>query len=147
MTATQFRALRFVFPYTQTLSDDGVGMQHSPRGGLSTVVGDDSVRQALLMLLSTRPGERVNRPTYGCSLHRLLFSPADDTTAGLAMHYVQQAVRQWEPRVDVVALDAVPSLTDAGDPVIQIELRYRVKYTASVDSLVVTMPLNDGSGA
>lgn len=147
MSSPQFRALRFVFPYTETLSDDGVGLQHSPRGGLSTVAGDDSIRQALLMLLSTRPGERVNRPTYGCSLHRLLFSPADDTTAGLAMHYVQQAVRQWEPRVDVAGLDAVPTVTESGDPVIHIELKYQVKYSASVDSLVVSVPLNDGSAA
>ena len=32
-----------------------------------------------------RPGERVNRPRYGCHLFRLAFAPADDTTAGLAI--------------------------------------------------------------
>ena len=65
-----------------------------------------SVRQAILLLLSTRPGERVMRPTYGCDLHRLVFSPNDDTTAGLAIHYVRQALERWEPRIEVIRLDA-----------------------------------------
>lgn len=146
MTAPRFRALRFMMPYAELPSAEGPGLQHSPRGGLSTVVGDDSIRQALLLLISTRPGERVNRPAYGCNLNRLVFSPADDTTAGLAMHYVQQAVLQWEPRVDVINLDAVPTETAAGDPAVEIQLTYRVKYTASVDTLAVVMPLDDGGG-
>ena len=45
---------------------------------------NDSIRQAILLLFSTRPGERVMRPDYGCDIHRLVFSPNDDTTAGLA---------------------------------------------------------------
>lgn len=152
MTAARFRALRFVLPASEPATGpssgpaaEGSGLQHSPRGGLSTVVGDDSIRQALLLLISTRPGERVNRPAYGCNLQKLVFAPADDTTAGLAMHYVQQAVRQWEPRVDVVTLDAIPTDDLTGDPVIEIHLTYRVRSTASVDTLVVTMPLTAGS--
>ncbi len=145
MTTVRYRALRFVLASSQRSSGEGSGLQHSPRGGLSTVAGDDSIRQALLLLISTRPGERVNRPAYGCNLQRLVFAPADDTTAGLAMHYVQQAVRQWEPRVDVVTLDALPTEDLAGDPAIEIQLSYRVRATSSVDTLVVTMPLNAGS--
>jgi len=66
------------------------------------VDGDDSVRQAILLLLSTVPGERIMRPEYGCLIHQLVFSPNDATTAGLAIHYVQRALDLWEPRVDVV---------------------------------------------
>ena len=46
------------------------------------------------------------RPTYGCYLRRLLFAPNDDTTAGLAIHYVRSAIERWEPRIDILALDA-----------------------------------------
>jgi len=144
MTAPRFRALRFVLPDQDPPSPEGPGLQHSPRGGLSTVTGEDSVRQALLLLISTRPGERVNRPSYGCDLYRLVFAPADDTTAGLAMHYVRQAVAQWEPRVDVVELDAVPQVDP---PAIEIELSYRLKATSAVNTLAVVMPLSGGSGA
>ena len=67
------------------------------------VEDDASIRQSLLLLLSTSPGERVMRPDYGCSLRRLVFAPNDDTTAGLAIHYVRQAVERWEPRVEILA--------------------------------------------
>ena len=56
----------------------------SARGRLAMVEGNAAVRQAIQMLLSTAPGERVMRPGYGCDLQRLVFAPNDDTTAGLA---------------------------------------------------------------
>ena len=40
------------------------------------------------------------RPGYGCHLFRLAFAPNDDTTAGLAIHYVRQALERWEPRIE-----------------------------------------------
>jgi len=46
-------------------------------------------------------GERVLRPEYGCDLHRLVFSPNDATTAGLAVHYVRAALLRWEPRIEI----------------------------------------------
>ena len=52
------------------------------------------------------------RPDYGCDLHRLVFSPADDTTAGLAIHHVRQAVERWEPRIDLIDVDARPAVDD-----------------------------------
>ena len=63
-------------------------------GGLAMVHGDEAIRQAIMLLLvSTVPGERLMRPDYGSHLHRLLFAPNDQTTAGLAIHYVRQALR------------------------------------------------------
>ncbi len=59
-----------------------------PDGRVATVSGDASVRQSLMLLLATLPGERVMRPDYGCPLHRIVFAPNDATTAGLAIHYV-----------------------------------------------------------
>src|ERR1017187_1926252 len=64
------------------------------------------MRQALLLLLSTRPGERVMRPDYGCPLKGLGFEPNDDTTAGMAIGYIRRAIERWEPRVRIVRLDA-----------------------------------------
>ena len=54
----------------------------------SMIAGDAAIRQSIILLLTTTPGERVMRPDYGCPLHRLMFQPNDATTAGLAIHYV-----------------------------------------------------------
>ena len=98
------------------------------------------MRQALLLLLSTRPGERINRPTYGCHLFRLAFAPADDTTAGLAIHYVARAVEQWEPRITVLSLDA--SRSQESPELLEVRLRYRVRSTQHQDELAITLPVD-----
>lgn len=100
------------------------GLVLTPSGGLATVDDADAVRQSIILLLTTIPGERVMRPDYGCPLHRLMFAPADATTAGLAIHYVRQAVSRWEPRVEIVGLDAV---ADAHVGRLAVTLQYRLR--------------------
>jgi len=117
------------------------GLQLSGRGQIETVTERSSVRQAILLLLSTRPGERVMRPQYGCDLHRLVFSPNDDTTAGLAIHYVRQAIELWEPRIDRVRLDAVRSLDEESPGLLEISLEYRLRATLENEHLVYGLNL------
>lgn len=118
------------------------GLSLTPRGGLDTISDRAGVRQALLLLLLTRPGERVLRPTYGCELHKLLFWPNDDTTAGLAIHYVRQAIERWEPRVDRVRVDA--QRNPETDSRLDITLAYRVRSTGDEDRLSVQLNLEGG---
>lgn len=119
------------------------GPSPSPSGGLQLVHGDAAIRQAILLLLTTVPGERVMRPDYGCPLNRLLFWPNDATTAGLAIHYVRQAIRRFEPRVQIVRLDAGP---DRNDPaLLVITLEYRVRQTGSVERLDASIRLEPGA--
>ena len=120
------------------------GLQLSGRGQIETVTERSSVRQAILLLLSTRPGERVMRPQYGCDLHRLVFSPNDDTTAGLAIHYVRQAIELWEPRIDRVRLDAARSLDDESPGLLEISLEYRLRATLENERLVYGLELGGG---
>ena len=121
---------------------DERGLTIGPRGAIAMVEGDESVRQAILLLLSTMPGERVMRPEYGCNLHRLAFAPNDDTTAGLAIHYVRRALERWEPRIEILKLDAGrnvqrPTLLD-------INLHYRVLATQRVADLTFSLNLAEG---
>jgi phage baseplate assembly protein W len=140
MTTPRYRAWRFVHP--DLVASEGTssgGLQVSPRGRIEMVEEDASVRQAILLLLSTAPGERVMRPTYGCHLRRLVFSPNDDTTAGLAIHYVRQALERWEPRIDVLAIDAT---SDPEAPErLDILLEYRVRATNRGGSIAYPLEL------
>lgn len=118
------------------------GLRVAPGGGLASVSDAASVRQSLLLLLSTRTGERVNRPDYGCRLFQLVFEPASDTTAGLAMHYVARAVERWEDRISIVTLDAGRVPTEPSQ--LEIRLHYRIRATSQEDRLIVVVPLNTG---
>ena len=138
MTEPRERAFRFV----EAGFDAGThgGLSVTAAGGVAMVDGDESIRQAIYLLLSTTPGERVMRPAYGSRLHRLMFAPNDDTTAGLAIHYVRQALRRWEPRVEVLDVDAQPD--PDGSWRLNIQLHYRVR--ASLNTGVVAYSVDLG---
>lgn len=130
MIPPTYRAWRFVHPDLDRV-EAAPGLQISQQGAIEMVTEHESIRQAVLLLLSTVPGERVLRPAYGCELHRLVFSPNDDTTAGLAIHYVRQAIRLWEPRIEVIRLTA--SRSEDADGILVIELEYRARITLQTD--------------
>lgn len=135
--------LRFVHPDLDA-SVGGTGLVTTPAGRLEVVQGEETVRQALLMLLSTRPGERVLRPEYGCDLHRLVFEPNDETTAGIAIGHVRRAIERWEPRVEIIDLDGGP---DPDDPSrLEIVLEFRVRFLPRTHRLRWSLSLSaDGA--
>lgn len=144
MTRSAWRGVRFLIPgFDVDISGAGGGFRLDHRGALGTIADRTAVRQALLLLLSTRPGERVMRPTYGCDLFKLVFWPNDDTTAGLAIHYVREAITRWEPRVDRLRVDATRNPDDPSR--LDIKLDYRVRTTGEKDRLAVQLDLQ-GSG-
>jgi phage baseplate assembly protein W len=136
MPPPRWQAFRFADPGLVSIGRAG-GLTVDPTGSLATVDGDASVRQAILLLLVTRPGERVMRPQYGSLLHRLVFAPDDATTAGLAIHYVRQALARWELRIEVLDVDAGAE-PDAPEQLV-ITLRYRVR--ASQQEATLTIPV------
>jgi phage baseplate assembly protein W len=138
MNAARFRAWQFLLPGIDA-ADVEAGLGISPTGGVQMVSDRASIRQAILLLVSTRPGERVMRPEYGCDLHRLVFSPNDATTAGLAVHYVRSALLRWEPRIEIVRLDAEADPSDPGRLVITLE--YRLKASRELDRLTTAVQL------
>ena len=130
---------RFVHPDLDTAGQrPGLGL--TLRGSVALQSGAALVRQSLLLLLSTTPGERVMRPEYGCWLSRLLFAPNDDTTAGLAIHYVRQAVDRFEPRARIVRLDAGPDPLRSS--LLRLDLSYRVPSLGVSDDLHLELDLS-----
>ncbi|HEX7038822.1 MAG TPA: GPW/gp25 family protein [Trueperaceae bacterium] len=140
MTAPPSNAWRFRHPDLEP--GEGAGLGLTPAGGVAMIGGDASVRQAVILLLSTTPGERVMRPTYGCSLHHLAFAPNDPTTAGLAIHAVRQALERWEPRIVIERLDAGPH--PERPERLEVELVYRVVATRGRDELRFALDLETG---
>lgn len=108
------------------------GLHISPSGGLAMVDGHMSIRQSILIILSTVPGERIMRPDFGCDLYRLTFSPNDETTAGLAIYYVKRALEKWEKRIALTRVDAGPSPNLP--EVLEIHLSYRIRALLREDT-------------
>jgi len=137
--AAKYRAWRFIHPDFDTI-EQAPGLQVSPGGSIQMIDRDDSVRQAILLILSTATGERVMHPEYGCDLDQLVFMKNDETLLGLAIHLVRKALERWEPRIEIKKLDAEFNKNEPGR--MDILLDYRVRNTSSVDSLMVPINLS-----
>ena len=55
----------------------------------------EHVEQMIKQVLLTNPGERVNRPDFGCGVRRMIFAPNSDISASLAQVAVYQALDKW----------------------------------------------------
>ncbi|MFC8303155.1 GPW/gp25 family protein [Specibacter sp. NPDC057265] len=141
MNQPRYRSLALIHPDFDP-AQGLPGLRVGPGGRLATVVDAASVRQAVLLLLSTRPGERINRPDYGCHLFRLAFAPNDDTTAGLAIHYVARALDRWEKRIVVLSLDAAQAREDPA--LLEVRLHYRVRASSREDNIAIVVPVGTG---
>jgi phage baseplate assembly protein W len=111
-------------------------------GQTATAAYEEDVRQAIVIILGTDPGERVMRPDFGAGLSAFVFEPMTPATLESLRLRVQEALVDWEPRIDVekVTVTAVP---DEGKAL--IDVRYRVRATNAHHNLVYPFYLEEGS--
>jgi phage baseplate assembly protein W len=105
----------------------------STKAGFAESANQDKIRESIYMILGTQYGERVMRPLFGCNLKSLVFAPNNSSTAALAKHYVQDGLKQWEPRIDVTDLTVT---NDNAHGVLLIEIRYSIKATLQTASMI-----------
>jgi phage baseplate assembly protein W len=111
----------------------------SARPGLGYVDGPEKVRQAILIVLETEPGERVMRPTFGAGLRRYLMEPNTVAVRALIKHDVELALMTWEPRIELKRVD----VSAGADPaLVQIAIDYVHVQTSRPDNLVHVLSLD-----
>ncbi|RPE72552.1 hypothetical protein EDC62_0243 [Tibeticola sediminis] len=70
------------------------------------IAGLDHIRQSILDILTTYPGERIMRPEYGCRLRDLIDRPVNAQWLADLYCEVAVAIQRWEPRVIVQRVTA-----------------------------------------
>lgn len=118
----------------------------SPQGNLQTSDGEQGVRESMWLILRTRPGERLRRPTFGCRLAELTFAPMNQKTLVEMRLFVEEALKTWEPRI---VLDKVRVDPHAELGRVDITIAYRLRSTYAPGSLVYPFylqPLEDAKG-
>ena len=104
------------------------------RGKIMLTSGGQDIAEAIRIILSTRPGERVMRPTFGCRAHELLFEPRSPTTISLLQEYVYEALRVWEPRINLLYVNVTAD--DGNMGALLAEIEYEIKATHDTRSIV-----------
>jgi uncharacterized protein len=114
------------------------------RGRTATVADADAyVRDLIEQVLFTVPGERVNRPTFGCGLLQLVFAPNSDQLAATTQFLVQGALQQWLG--ELIQVEAVEVTNEA--EVLRVTLGYIVRRTQQRRVAEFTTPGGAAGGA
>jgi phage baseplate assembly protein W len=103
-------------------------------GRIALAEYDESIREAIWIILATARGERQMRPDFGCGIHDLVFATNSAETAGRVATDVREALLLWEPRIDLENVDVRNDTAEPGRLLIEIE--YRVRSTNSRFNLV-----------
>jgi uncharacterized protein len=119
-------------------------LQLNPRGEIALVGGGEDIAQSIRIILSTRPGERVMRPEFGCRANELLFEPSHASTTTLLRKYVREALQRWEPRIDLLGVDVLTSPDQDG--ALFVEIEYEIKATHDHRSIVYPFFLTGEEG-
>jgi phage baseplate assembly protein W len=86
---------------------------------------DDWVRDLIEQILFTVPGERVNRPEFGCGLLQLVFAPNSNELAAATQFTIGAALQQWLG--DLVQVHDVH--VEAEDAILRVTVQYIVVRT------------------
>jgi len=93
----------------------------------ATQEGDELLHGMIEQVLFTSPGERLNRPTFGCGLRQLVFAPASDEMLTTVQVLVHGALQQWlgelihvdsvdvSPRDSMLVVSVAYSVLQSGD--------------------------------
>jgi phage baseplate assembly protein W len=118
-------------------------VQIDPRTGqVASVSYEEDIRQSILIILETAPGERVMRPNFGCGIYELVFTAVDSTAIELIRSTVQEALVRCEARIDVLDISVNEAATSEGKLLVEIE--YRVRKTNQTGNLVFPFYFREG---
>ena len=101
---------------------------------LTMVSGSEDIQQSIEILFGTRLFERAMQESFGCSLDELQFEALDQQVLIRMEEAIMEALLEFEPRIEVEALDILADQMHEGQLLIQIQ--YKVKYTDTYYNLV-----------
>jgi len=124
----------------------------SKEGKIDISMYEESIKESVLIILQTAKGERQMRPDFGCGIYELVFAENNTITAGIAALHVEQALTRWEPRIELIKVEAFPETKKINTAVesgerLMINIEYRIIATNSIFNLVYPFYLTEGVGA
>jgi len=112
-------------------------------GAAMMVSADEDIRQSLQILLSTRPGERVMQPDYGCGIYRYVFEMMDSNLEANLRDEIRQAILFFEPRIRLDRLTV--EIMDAMEGRLNVEIAYTIRATNTRSNIVFPFYLEEGT--
>jgi len=126
----------------------GIGWKFPPEfdrqsKSVTLVSEEQDIKESLFILMSTRPGERVLQPEYGCDLSVLNFESINEGLINRASEIIHDAVLHFEPRITLD--DVSVSTKNMYDGVLEISLEYSIRKTNKRNNIVYPYYLLEGT--
>jgi hypothetical protein len=112
-------------------------LPHPQDGLLAFPSLERSVRDAIRIILTTRPGEQLMRPRFGAGLQTFLDEKNSLALRRRVQTAVLESLQQYEPRILLDRVDVDPVDGAPGD--VHVQIFYRLMRTGAVQTLGVTM--------
>ncbi len=100
----------------------------------------EHIRESILQILGTRPGERFMNPEFGSRLNDLLFEQNDEVLKGLIRHYVIDAINRWEKRAVITGVSFDQPTLNTYRNELLVRIAYRVIRNQVDGNLVYSFP-------
>jgi phage baseplate assembly protein W len=126
----------------------GIGWKFPPEfdresNSVTLISEEADIKESLFILFTTRPGERVMQPEYGCDLSIINFEPTNTNLVALIEDNIQRSILYHEPRI---ILENVKVMTDRIlDGIVDVEIEYTVIKTNNRNNIVFPYYLIEGT--
>lgn len=126
----------------------GVGWKFPPTFDKHTksvemVSEEADIQESLHILLSTRPGERIMLPEYGCDTYALVFEAIDATNISVMKRMIERAILYFEPRITLNEVKI--SFVEETEGLLNIDLDYTIRKTNTRSNMVYPFYVLEGT--
>ena len=97
--------------------------KHPITGDLPMLKNENAIKQAVKNIVMTMFGEKFFQPLFGTSVRSSLFELFDPLVADRLTVSIENALRDYEPRISV---DSVDYLDDQDDNALEITINYSI---------------------
>ena len=112
-------------------------------GRMKTSSYEEDIREAIKIILSTKPGERLRNPKFGCGIYQYAFETMDYTILSRMQRSVYDALVLWEPRIENIEVTLDPEPEEGR---ININISYLVRSTNNPFNMVYPFYISEGFG-
>jgi len=93
--------------FTQEPFESVIGNRYISGSGKDMKVAYDlnAIKNSIVNLFNTLPGERILLPDYGCDLRQFIFETVTDSNARFIGRTISKSIEKWEPRVKIVNIN------------------------------------------
>lgn len=118
-------------------------MKINANGGLDWSSGPDRIKAAIWIILSTSLGERLMLPDFGAGIRDYVFESNSALIRAKLESAVTKSLTQWEPRIQVVSVQATQSPIQESQ--ILVNISYQIRDTNELYNIVYPFFLQEGA--